>query len=214
MPIFARMMITPRWLLLVVQVGIAQLVTAQETLVTGGLAWHDSLDAYWSRLDAEYADSATSPLKAADRAHFMHLAHFSFDSLYCVRASFSPAQKSEPFIMKTTKARTPMYKAYGTLHFMLNGGERTLMVYESVPPHPGYEDEVFVPFTDLTNGNESYGVGRYLDLKAPLADTVILDFNKAYNPYCAYNDKYSCPIPPSENHLPTRVKAGVLKFHD
>lgn len=176
--------------------------------------WRDSLEAYWSHLDAEYADTATSPLTAEDHAHFTHLAHFPFDSTYRVRASFTPVENAEPFAMKTTKTRTPMYKVYGTLRFLLNGDERMLNVYQSVPPHQGYENEVFVPFTDLTNGVETYGVGRYIDLHLPLDSTTTVDFNRAYNPYCAYNDRYSCPIPPRENHLMTEVRAGVLKFHD
>ncbi len=177
-------------------------------------AWRDSLAAYWAHLDAEYADSATSPLTAEDRAHFKHLEHFPFDSSYCVKASFTPAERAEPFAMKTTKTRTPMYKAHGTLRFRLNGEERTLTVYESVPPHPGYENDLFLPFTDLTNGDETYGVGRYIDLRAPLDSVSTLDFNKAYSPYCAYNAKYSCPVPPRENHLTTEVRAGVLRFHE
>lgn len=176
--------------------------------------WLDSLGAYWARLDAEYADSTTSPLKEEDRVHFTHLAHFPFDSAYRVDAAFTKADTASPFAMKTTKTRTPMYKAHGTLRFRLNGEERTLTVYESVPPHPGYEDEVFLPFTDLTNGEETYGVGRYIDLHIPLDSIVTLDFNRAYNPYCAYNDRYSCPVPPRGNHLTTEVRAGVLKFHD
>jgi uncharacterized protein len=186
---------------------------AQDTTVLSG--WRDSLDAYWSHIDAEYADSATSPLKADDRSHFLQLERFAPDSSYCVRAAFTPASPdSEPFAMKTTKTRTPMYREFGLLRFTLNGAERTLRVYQSVPPHPGYEDEVFLPFTDLTNGEETYGVGRYIDLHLPFGDHVWLDFNKAYNPYCAYNDRYSCPVPPRENHLTTRVLAGVRKFHD
>lgn len=176
--------------------------------------WRDSLEGYWAHLDAEYADSATSPLTAEDRAHFTHLDHFPFDSSFCVQASFTPAEGAEPFAMKTTKTRTPTYKAHGRLRFSLDGQERTLTVYESVPPHPGYEDALFLPFTDLTNGEETYGVGRYLDLRMPLDSLVVIDFNRAYNPYCAYNDKYSCPVPPRENHLTTPVRAGVRKFHD
>ena len=188
---------------------LAQALSAQVST-----AWRASLDAYWSHLDAEFADSATSPLTAEDRAHFAHLEHFPFDSSYCVKALLTPAEKAEPFAMKTTKTRTPMYKAHGTLRFLLNGEERTLTVYESVPPHTGYENEMFVPFTDLTNGKETYVVGRYLDLQAPIDSLITLDFNKAYSPYCAYNDKYSCPVPPRENHLTTEVRAGVLRFHE
>jgi len=177
-------------------------------------AWRDSLEAYWSRLDAEFADSATSPLSAADRVHFKHLEHFAFDSAYIVRAVFTPSADTVPFAMRTTRTRTPMYRTHGTLRFALNGAERALNVYQSVPPHPGYENTLFVPFTDLTNGTETYGVGRYLDLSLPMDSAVTLDFNRAYNPYCAYNDRYSCPIPPSGNHMATEVRAGVLKFHE
>lgn len=208
------MMLTLRWLLLVALVGIGQRVSAQDTLVAGGSSWRDSLDSYWARMDAEYADSTTSPLRPEDRAHFDHLARFARDSSYCVQARFTPVKDAEPFTMRTSTARLPMFKTHGTLLFTLKGVEYMVSVYQDAVPDPRYPGYLFLPFTDLTNGDQTYGAGRYLDLKAPLADTVILDFNKAYNPYCAYNDKYSCPIPPSENHLPTTVKAGVLKFHD
>lgn len=182
---------------------------AQDTI-----AWRDDLQAYWAHINAEYADSTTSPLTPEDRAHFTHLERFPNDASYCVQARFNPVVDAEPFAMKTTKTRTPTYKAYGTLRFELNGAQRTLTIFQSVPPHPGYENEVFLPFTDLTNGVETYGVGRYIDLHIPLDSVITLDFNRAYNPYCAYNDRYSCPVPPRENHLTTEVKAGVLKFHE
>ena len=70
-------------------------------------------------------------------------------------------------------------------------------------------DHLFLPFTDNTNGVETYGGGRYIDLKIPAGNTINIDFNKAYNPYCAYSDKYSCPIPPPENHLDIEIKAGI-----
>jgi uncharacterized protein (DUF1684 family) len=214
MPIFAHMMILRRSLLLIALVGIGHGVAAQDTLVPEVIAWRDSLDAYWMRMDAEYADSATSPLKAEDRAHFMHLSRFAPDSGYCVQARFTAVKDAEAFVMQTSTDRLPRFRTYGTLLFTLNGSEYMLSVYEDAVPDPRYPGYLFLPFTDLTNGEQTYGAGRYLDLKAPLAETVLLDFNKAYNPYCAYNDKYSCPIPPSENHLSTAVKAGVLKFHD
>jgi uncharacterized protein (DUF1684 family) len=73
---------------------------------------------------------------------------------------------------------------------------------------------LFLPFSDLTCGKESYIGGRYIDLKIPTSDTILIDFNTAYNPYCAYNHKYSCPIVPLENDLPVAINAGVKKFHD
>jgi uncharacterized protein (DUF1684 family) len=73
---------------------------------------------------------------------------------------------------------------------------------------------LFLPFLDTTNGIETYGGGRFLDMRIPKSKEVIIDFNKAYNPYCAYNYNYSCPIVPLENNLSIKVKAGVKKFHD
>lgn len=79
---------------------------------------------------------------------------------------------------------------------------------------PGFKDYLFLPFTDMTCGDESYLGGRYIDMKMPTSKWITIDFNKAYNPYCVYNDNYSCPIVPSENHLDIEIKAGVKKFHD
>ncbi len=187
----------------------ALVLQAQDTIV-----WRDSLDAYWARMDAEFADSAHSPLKSEDRQVFEHLHRFTADHSYCVEATFAAVAHAEPFAMKTSTTRMPMYKVHGTLTFQLGDREFSLPVYENAVPNPAYAYHLFLPFTDLTNGEESYGGGRYLDLQAPLGPTVIVDFNKAYNPYCAYNDRYSCPIPPIENHMDAEVRAGVLKFHD
>jgi uncharacterized protein len=212
MTIFAADMMRSRSFILLGLLGISRMLVAQDSLATH--AWRDSLDAYWVRLDAEYADSATSPLTAEDRAHFTHLDRFAPDPAFCVQATFTRVTGAEAFAMQTSTARLPLYKTYGTLLFQLGGVDYMVSVYEDAVPDPHYPGYLFLPFTDLTNGKESYGVGRYLDLRAPLADTVTVDFNRAYNPYCAYNDKYSCPVPPSENHLALDVRAGVRKFHD
>jgi uncharacterized protein (DUF1684 family) len=79
---------------------------------------------------------------------------------------------------------------------------------------PGYEDYLFLPFSDQTTGVTSYGGGRYLDVRIPQGDTILLDFNRAYNPYCAYNEKYSCPRIPPENHLEVAIPVGVMKPED
>jgi uncharacterized protein (DUF1684 family) len=90
-----------------------------------------------------------------------------------------------------------------------------LAIYQNVDlvNTAGYEDYLFIPFKDLTNGEDTYGGGRYLDLKIPEGETILIDFNRAYNPYCAYNHNYSCPIPPFENHLKVKIEAGVKKYH-
>jgi len=103
---------------------------------------------------------------------------------------------------------------YGIAKFMLNGKEYSLELYQNpeLMQEDGYEDYLFLPYTDLTNGRQTYGGGRYLDLRIPEGNSIILDFNRSYNPYCAYNKKYSCPLVPSVNNLATEVLAGVKDF--
>ena len=98
--------------------------------------------------------------------------------------------------------------------FDLKGKPFKLNIYQNqdLIKKEGFEDYLFLPFLDNTNGEESYGGGRYIDMRIPDGDTIIVDFNSAYNPYCAYNEKYSCPIVPRENYLDTEVRAGVKAF--
>lgn len=188
------------------------------SLVAGAqdVAWRDSLESYWAKLDREFADLEHSPLDSADREAFDHLHRFPADPAFRVLARFKPARKVRSFGMRTSTDRVPEYRKVGVLHFMLDGRKEELHVYQNVKlsEQEPYRNYFFVPFTDLTNGEETYGGGRYLDLWGPLGEQVELDLNRAYNPYCAYSHRYSCPIPPAENHLPLRVTAGVLKFHD
>jgi hypothetical protein len=175
--------------------------------------WSDSLEAYWGRINAEYADSAQSPLLPKDLAHFTALERFSPNPAFRVQATFK-ARLGKEFKMRTSTDRTPTYRSVGTLSFTLGGKKRKLVVYQNpdLSAKPEYANYLFVPFTDLTNGESTYGGGRYLDLTGPLGAAVELDFNKAYNPYCAYGGRYSCPIPPAENHLPVAMEAGVKAF--
>lgn len=176
-------------------------------------AWLDSLSAYWGRINADYRDPGHSPLLPDDRARFVELERFAPDERFRVMAVFKP-KAGKPFAMRTTTDRQPHYQAVGELRFVVAGKKERLTVFRNIDlsKKPGYADFLFVPFTDLTNGEETYGGGRYLDLKAPLARQVELDFNRAYNPYCAYGGSYSCPIPPLENHLEVRIEAGVKAF--
>jgi uncharacterized protein (DUF1684 family) len=169
---------------------------------------------FQKEINAEYKDATTSPLKDKDRKGFSGLDFFNFDSTYIVKAHFKRTPNEVPFKMKTTTDRLPEYVKYGQLIFDLRGETFLLNVYQSqsLVEKEGYEDYLFLPFLDETNGLESYGGGRYVDTKLPESDTVIIDFNKAYNPYCAYNDKYSCPLVPRENYLKTRIEAGVKIF--
>ncbi|MFZ9005138.1 MAG: DUF1684 domain-containing protein, partial [Robiginitalea sp.] len=105
-------------------------------------------------------------------------------------------------------------RVFGKLTFKFEGTTYVLEVYQSpeLLSKPDYEDYLFLPFTDDTNGVETYDGGRYIDLRIPEGDSILIDFNKAYNPYCAYNPSYSCPLVPPANHLPLSIPAGVMAF--
>ncbi|WP_405295831.1 DUF1684 domain-containing protein [Algibacter sp. Ld11] len=165
-------------------------------------------------INAEYKDATTSPLKDKDRKSFRGLDFFKFDSTYVVTAQFKRVENADWFNMKTTTDRVSKERVFGVLSFELNGETFNLNVYQGqeLMGKEGFEDYLFLPFLDQTNGNESYGGGRYLDMKIPDSNEVIIDFNKAYNPYCAYNDEFSCPIVPRVNYLKTRIEAGVKVF--
>lgn len=166
------------------------------------------------KLNQFYLDEETTVLTAEDFENFEGLDFFPLSEKYVVEAKFIRTPEEKPFEMPTTTERTPEYVKYAELHFVLEGDSLQLNVYQetSFKEDPELKDYLFIPFTDPTNGEETYGGGRYLDMKIPITKQVILDFNKAYNPYCAYNPKYSCPIPPIENDLPIAIKAGVKNF--
>ncbi|HMC02294.1 MAG TPA: DUF1684 domain-containing protein [Flavobacteriaceae bacterium] len=167
-------------------------------------------------MNAEFKDATTSPLKDKDRKHFKGLEFFDVDSTYVVEANFKRTPEEKPFKMKTTTDRLPVYVKYGEATFVLKGKTFKLNIYQNqdLITKEGYEDYLFLPFLDQTNGVASYGGGRYVDARIPEEDTMIIDFNKAYNPYCAYNDKYSCPIVPRVNYLPIKIEAGVKAFDE
>lgn len=135
---------------------------------------------------------------------------------YRVTADFKLTPDAEEFAMATVSGVNKAYIKHGTATFVIDGKTLELAIYKSLKlaKVPQYKDHLFMPFNDITNGNETYGGGRYLDLKmGDIKDgKVELDFNKVYNPYCAYSDGYSCPIPPSENRLEAAIEAGEMQF--
>lgn len=165
-------------------------------------------------LNAEYKDASTSPLTPKDLKTFNALEFFPVNDKFKITANFKLTPDSKPFKMATSTTRTPIYKCYGIATFTIDGKEFSLEIYQSQDPEkdPEYKDYLFLPFTDQTNGFASYGGGRYIDLKIPTGNTIEIDFNHAYNPYCAYSDRYSCPIPPRVNFLQTEINAGVKAF--
>ncbi|QQX76877.1 MULTISPECIES: DUF1684 domain-containing protein [Aequorivita] len=165
-------------------------------------------------LNKEFSNPETTILEPKDFKNFKGLEFYPIDPKFIVEAKFVRTPDEKPFLMPTTTARTPEYVKYGEAHFSIDGKDFVLNLFKSTQPYsePGYEDYLFLPFTDLTSGDGSYGGGRFLDQRIPEGDTIIIDFNKAYNPYCAYSARFSCPIPPKENDLLIRIEAGVKDF--
>ncbi len=165
-------------------------------------------------LNETFKNPDTSPLPDKYRKTFEELDFFEPDSTYIVRARFERTPDAVPFLMGTTTKEKRREVVYGIAHFELNGTKHKLEIYQSLDlmDQEEYKEYLFLPFLDETNGIKTYGGGRYIDLTIPEGDTIIIDFNKAYNPYCVYNKKYSCPLVPRQNYVSTLVRAGVKDF--
>ncbi len=153
-------------------------------------------------------------VKGANREH---LHFFPANEKYRVNARVERIYEAPWFKMETSGKEKKVYRTYAVLHFQLEGSSYKLHVYQSqqLMAMKEYADHLFIPFTDLTIGEESYENGRYIDIM--IADlegsNYIIDFNKSYNPYCAYiSEVYNCPVPPKENDLSVMIKAGEMKF--
>jgi uncharacterized protein len=152
-------------------------------------------------------------VKRDDKRYFRF---FDIDAKFCVLAKFTRIVDTTGFMMTTSSGKKSKYFVYGKLKFKLGARPFSLYVYQSekLMSNEEYADYLFVPFTDITTGVQTYGAGRYIDLK--LADVepgeLYLDFNKAYNPYCAYAEGFNCPIPPRQNYINYSVKAGEKNF--
>jgi hypothetical protein len=151
-----------------------------------------------------------SPFVKYDR-EFNGLSYYDPDEKFRIRASLNKNTDQKIITVRTSDNQERQYKVYGTLQFTLDSRKYTLSALKpvSMPSYPG----LFVPFSDETSAITTYGGGRYLDVEFEEGDKfVTLDFNKAYNPYCNYVEKYSCPIPPPENHLGIEITAGEKTY--
>lgn len=145
--------------------------------------------------------SAHSPLDPAARHGFSGLRYYEPNPDLAFTLQVEPANGARIRI-QTSDGGERMYEKAARASFEVDGEPVSLTLYST--GHPGY----FVPFRDATSGKETYGAGRYLDIEPDEDGTVTIDFNYAYNPFCAYNDAYSCPLPPVENWLPVPIEAG------
>ena len=166
---------------------------------------------YQQELDDFYTDSATSPLKPEERAAFRGHEFFSYNPEMAIEAQILVLENEPWFNMATSSGVSREYRRYAKATFELRGQTLELFLYQSkrLMAIEEYKDHLFLPFMDKTTGVSTYGTGRFMDITIPEGTTMVLDFNYAYNPYCAYTDGYSCPITPQENFINIEINAGI-----
>jgi uncharacterized protein len=163
--------------------------------------------------DIEFKSGRDSPIPDEDRARFSSLSYFDINAAFRFQVRLSRYRAPERIRMSTNTGEIHSALKYGYFEFEIEGETYKLQVYrvEDIPENAG-GPYLFVPFRDATTGKETYEAGRYIDLKENTSGFYDLDFNRAYNPYCAYGKGYSCPIPPSENTIPIRIVAGEKQY--
>jgi uncharacterized protein (DUF1684 family) len=164
--------------------------------------------------DFFFREDRDSPIPAHERPSLTGLAYFPVDAKYRVRARLVRDPNPQRVVLATSKGVPREMSRVGFFEFEVEGTRQRLAAYKAVP-QPGHHHEdrsLFLPFRDGTSGKESYGAARYLDVEELRTDEYVIDFNVAYNPFCAYSDDYVCPFPPRENWLTIPIRAGEKDF--
>ena len=174
-----------------------------------GNSYKDSIEAYFKKYIKEH-----EVVTGKDKNQ---ISFYPVDEKYLIPCRFERTLNSSWFRMETSGPIKKNYRTYGILHFTIHDTAVTLHIYQSqdLMTTAKYRDHLFIPFTDATSGEETYESGRYIDLeiKDIIENRFTIDFNKAYNPYCAYvSGKFNCPIPPAENRLPVAIRAGEKAY--
>ena len=176
--------------------------------------WHDAVEARRERKDEYFGGSPRSPIPEAEREDFEGLHYYPPDPDYRFVLPLAEHDEKEAVTVATSTEGERTYLRWGEFRFEVDGEAATIQAYKA----DADDDRLWVPFRDETSGEATYGAGRYLDLEPETHHTDdgrwILDFNEAYNPTCAYNDAYECPLPPMENWLDVPIEAGEKAYHE
>lgn len=163
--------------------------------------------------DHNMRTASDSPFANDSTQEFKGLNYFPVDAAYRIQARLTPIEDKKAVSLPTSDGKQKNYLEYAYAEFEMQGQQNKLIIFEIMDMGP-YRGTLFLAFADQTSAKETYGAGRYLDIKkVPGSTSITLDFNEAYNPYCAYNDNYSCPFPPPENILNIRIEAGEKIYH-
>ncbi len=161
--------------------------------------------------DEYFWRSDDSPVPYEERHRSKGLSYFTVDPKFRVKAHLTRYESPDTVILPTSTGTQEEYLKYGAFEFTIDGRLCRLIAFKAVKREDG--DSLFVPFRDKTSGRESYAAARYLDIPEVSGSEYIVDFNVAYNPYCAYSDGYVCPLPPQENTLNVEIRAGEKRLH-
>lgn len=170
----------------------------------------DKLKAFRGKKDQFFREDPQSPLKEAARKNFNGLIYYPLDLKYAMVSSIEryPIEPKPLYVnLPTSKGKEKKYVKYGRFRFRWEGKEYVLQAYR-----PLGGGDLFLPFKDKTSGKETYSDGRYLHIEPMPGGKVLIDFNRAHNPFCQYNEKYVCPFAPEENWLPIEIRAGEKRF--
>jgi len=163
--------------------------------------------------DNTMRNGSDSPFANDSLGTFTGLKYYPVDAAYRIQATLTPIENKKAITLPTSDEKQKSYLEYAYAEFEMQGQRNKLLILEIMDMGP-YRGTLFLAFADQTSAIETYGAGRYLDIKkVPGSTSITLDFNEAYNPYCAYNDNYSCPFPPQENILNVRIEAGEKTYH-
>ena len=172
--------------------------------------------AYQDSMNAVQSNPKTTQIIEEEFADFTGLHFFPISNAFVVIAELEESKTHETFkLTYSDDPDVPIYVIYGKVKFSLNGQQYELSVYQNKEwlNNPEYKSHLFLPFKDWTNGPESYGGGRFMDLRIPTEGTkIVLDFNLSYNPPCAYNYYMACPLIPDSNQINTEISAGIMAY--
>lgn len=165
------------------------------------------LDSFRAEKDDFFASHPQSPLTQTQKRTFRGLSYFDEDPALRLEVTVEPFPAPEEIEVQTSTGDVRTYTRHGRFTFAVDGRDAALTIYAT-------EDGYFLPFVDSLAGAETYPAGRYLEPEPLGGDRFLVDFNLAYNPYCAYNEAWSCPLTPYENRLKVPIRAGEKLFHD
>lgn len=173
--------------------------------------WKRGLTRFRREKDDYFRTSEDSPVPMAEGEGFKGLSYFDPDPAFRFDAKLQRYSNPASVMMTTSKGSRQLFNRVGYFELTVEGNLVRIQAYQSAERA---DPSIFIPFHDLTSGREAYGAARYIDLEVEHDDRYVLDFNYAYNPYCAYSDDYVCPLPPQENWLSVPIRAGERKYHD